>query len=99
MKLRISLTSHKGRVELVEKNNVLRYREFAVDNDLSNKLLREIDVLVTEAQKEPLDIESVEYSAHEAGLTTTRIGETIAQTYNFGLRKTGDSSQIYSRGR
>lgn len=87
MKLCIILTSHRGVVELREGDRILSSREFLVDNDLSQNILMEINGLFKDIGKTPVDIECVEYSATNAGFTTTRIGQMVADTYNFVLMK------------
>lgn len=87
MKLFITLMSHKGKVEAWEEDKIIASREFSVDKDLSQKLLTEIDALFLGIKKLPTDISGVEYSAIDAGFTTTRIGQVVADTYNFAVRK------------
>lgn len=87
MKLFIILTAHKAEILLREGKEEKAYREFVVDNNLSQNLLVEIDMLFGEVGVNPIDIEGVEYSAQEAGFTTTRIGQVVVDTYNFVLRK------------
>ncbi len=86
MKLHIALTSHKAEISLQEGKVKEITREFLVDNDLSQKLLIEIDALLSEAGVTPTGVEGVEYEAHDAGFTTTRIGQVVADTYNFVLK-------------
>lgn len=92
MKLYIILTSHKAEIILREGGVERSRREFSVDNDVSQKLLSEIDLLLHEVELNPTQIECVEYSAVDAGFTTTRIGQVIADTYNFALKNNKDIS-------
>lgn len=87
MILNIQLISHKALLELKEHGKVKGAREFAVDNDLASHLLVEIDALLKDVAVEPLSVEKVEYSCKDAGMTTERIGQTVADTYNFVLQK------------
>lgn len=86
MQLHIELASHAGSVSLKSDGRIIASRDFSVDNDLSQKLLLEIDALLASASLEPNTLEKVECTAHEAGLTTTRIGNVVANTMNFVLQ-------------
>lgn len=89
MKLYISLTSHNAEIILREGERVLVIQKFFVDNDLSQKILAEIDEMFEGVGKNPTDIEEVIYEAKDAGFTTERIGQVVSDTYNFvlGLEK------------
>jgi len=87
MKLHIILTSHKATLELKEGSATKTSSEFDVDNNLSQNLLVEIDTLLKKVKVEPMEIEKVEYEAQEAGFTTTRIGQAVANAYNYALRQ------------
>lgn len=87
MILHITLVSHIATLELKEGGVVKGTREFTVDNDLAKNLLTEIDALLKDLVVGPLSIERVEYLCKDAGLTTERIGQTVADTYNFVLQK------------
>lgn len=86
MIVRIILTSHTAKLNLEEGGDVVCTREFPVNNNLSVHLLGEIDALFQEINRDPLSIKRVEFSANECGFTTERIGQTVANTYNFAIQ-------------
>lgn len=87
MILKIILTSHRANLTLQTSANrsVVAVREFFVDNDLSSHILTEIDALLKSASVSLKSIERVEYEAKDAGFTTERIGQAVANalTYHF----------------
>jgi tRNA A37 threonylcarbamoyladenosine modification protein TsaB len=85
MILHIVLTAHKAQLELLENGKRRGDREFFVDNNLSNHLLLEIDQLLQEVGVDPTSLKKVLFSAKDCGFTTERIGQTVANTYNFVL--------------
>ena len=86
MEVRIELASHEGNVSVRKGGRVLGSRAFAVDGNLSQNILLEIDALLRETHIAVETLERVECIAHDAGLTTTRIGNVVANTMNFVLQ-------------
>jgi len=85
--LRIEIVAHEGKVSLREGEKELAARKFGVDNDLAKKLLPEIDALLAEAGMQPSDVERVEQVCREAGFTTERIAQSVANAYGFALSR------------
>jgi tRNA A37 threonylcarbamoyladenosine modification protein TsaB len=86
MILSITLTSHHALLKLSDEKKILAKKEFAVDNDLSQNLLVHIEEMLTQHNVQPEDLEHVEYRAEEAGFTTTRIGQAVANAFNYALK-------------
>lgn len=83
----ISLSAHLAEIILKEQEAQVDVSRFGVSNDLSNHLLSNIDALLYRNRIDPLSLERVDFFAKDAGFTTTRIGETVANAYNFALKE------------
>ena len=84
MKLELYLTKNKAALYLKDGNKILDKTQWLENNNLSQRLLLEIDKIIRKNKLKKKDIEKIEVKSDiPVGYTTTRIAQTIAKTYNF----------------
>jgi tRNA A37 threonylcarbamoyladenosine modification protein TsaB len=84
MKLILYLTKEKVVLYLKDEGRVVDKAEWPEANNLSEKLLLEIDRIIRKNKLERKDIKRIEVKSDiPVGYTTTRIAETVAKTFNF----------------
>jgi|GEM_PF-4766946 len=86
MTLHLYLTSHKATITLKKGEDVIDSSEFDVDNNLAHVIFPEIEELLRRNKVAPLSLLKMYSQAHEAGFTTERIGQVVANAYNFALQ-------------
>ena len=84
MKLELHLTKDKATLYLKDGRKIIDKVEWLENNNLSQKLLLEIDKIIRKNKLKKEDIKKIEVKSDiPVGYTTTRIAQTVAKTYNF----------------
>ncbi len=86
-KLKIEIIGNKVSLFLVDnkKKNVAK-SEWTDERDLSEKLLRKIDLLLKKNNVSLDNISKFDFTSHgKCGFTTRQIGEITAKVLNFGM--------------
>jgi tRNA A37 threonylcarbamoyladenosine modification protein TsaB len=84
MKLELYLTQEKATLYLKDGKKIIDRMEWPEKNNLSQKLLLEVDRIIRKNRLKKKDIKKIEIKSDiPVGYTTTRIAETVAKTYNF----------------
>ena len=85
MNLLIKIEKDKVRVILSDKEKAVDEVDFALDNDLSQKLLPAIDGVFRKNKLEPKDVEKAELEANVPdSYTTFRIAKAVVDAMNWG---------------
>jgi tRNA A37 threonylcarbamoyladenosine modification protein TsaB len=86
MILELHLTKNKATLYLKDGKNILDKTSWVENNNLSQKLLLEIDKIIRKNKLKKKDIKKMEVKSDiPVGYTTTRIARTVAKTYNFAV--------------
>ena len=85
MKLIININNNKVRAILAEKGENIDEEGFELYNNLSEKLLPTIDMLLKRQKLEPKDLEKAELEAYVPdSYTTFRIAKAVVDAINWG---------------
>jgi len=86
MHLELYLTQDIALLYLKDKKKIIDSSIWLENNNLSQKLLSEIDKIIRKNKLKKEDIQKIEVKSDiPVGYTTTRIAETVAKTYNFAV--------------
>jgi tRNA A37 threonylcarbamoyladenosine modification protein TsaB len=84
MRLELRLTENKATLFLRDGRKIIDKTEWLENNNLSQKLLLEVDKIIRKNKLKKEDIKKIEVKSDiPVGYTTTRIAQTIAKTFNF----------------
>jgi hypothetical protein len=87
MNLEIVVRDRKIFLKLEEGNEIIDKLGWEDENNLSLSLLKNFDKILTRNKIKTMDLEKSEVKIKKAGLTTSRIIETVSKTLNFCLTK------------
>jgi hypothetical protein len=88
MKLEIILENQKITLRLLENSKIVDAISWPEDSNLSKKLLLNIEKILKKNRLGKNDLKSVKViNKTEHNITTFRIAKSVADTYNFSLKK------------